>query len=74
MANCVICNNNAQIDNTNIHELKIICSSCGSFSITDVALNLIQINQYPNWRAKLQEWIRLRQDVLVTEGIIKSIF
>jgi len=74
MSKCVVCNNNAQIDNTNIHELKITCPSCGKFSITDVALAIIPKNIYPNWRAKLQEWIRMNQDVLVTESVIKSIF
>lgn len=77
MAKCVICSSEGIIDNSNIHEPKIDCSSCGKFSITDVALNIIPKNVNPNWRAKLQNWIRMNQTdgyVLITTSVIKSIF
>lgn len=77
MAKCIICNSEAHVDDSNIHELKIACSACGKFRITDVALSVIPRDLYPNWRSKLQEWIRFNQDashVLITEARIKSIF
>ncbi len=77
MAKCVICNNEAVVDDTNKHELKIACSSCGKFSITDVALNVIPKNVDPNWQTKLQNWIRMSQSdgyVSISTSIVKSIF
>ena len=77
MVKCVICNSEAVIDNSNIHEPKIACSSRGKFSITDVALNIIPKNVYPNWKTKLQNWIRMNQIdgyALITTSVVKSIF
>jgi transcription elongation factor Elf1 len=77
MAICIICNSEAIIDNKNIHEPKITCSSCGKFSIAETAFNIIPKDVYPDWRSKLQEWIRMNQTadyVLITRSIIKSIF
>lgn len=77
MAKCNICGSEAVIDNTNIHKPKITCTSCGKFSITDVALNIIPKKVDPNWEMKLQNWIRMNQTdgyVLITTSVIKSIF
>lgn len=77
MAKCVICNNEAVIDTSNVHEPKIACSSCGKFSITDVASNIIPKNVDPRWNEKLQNWIRMNQTdgyVPVTTSVVKSIF
>ncbi|GIK23051.1 MAG: hypothetical protein BroJett005_24650 [Ignavibacteriota bacterium] len=77
MAKCVICNSEAVIDNTNVHDPKIACSSCGKFSITDVAVNVIPKNVDPNWNTKLQNWIRMNQIdgyVPITTSVVKSIF
>lgn len=77
MPNCLICNSVATIDNSNIHEPKVTCPSCGKYAISDVAFNVIPKDLYPNWNVKLQDWIRLNQNdgyVLITQTIIKSIF
>lgn len=77
MAKCLICSNEAVIDDTNVHEPKIACSSCGKFSITDVALNVIPKNVDPNWQNKIQNWIRMNQTdgyILITTSTVKSIF
>lgn len=75
MSKCVVCNSNAQVDNvSNIHEFKVICPSCGEFTITETALSIIPKDAYPNWREKLQGWIRSNQGALITELTIKSIF
>jgi len=77
MANCPVCGNSAQIDNSNTHELKITCSQCAKFAITDVALNIIPKDIYPNWSQKLQEYIRMNQSsgfVEITAARIKAIF
>jgi len=77
MAKCVICTSEAIIDNTNIHEPKIACSSCGKFSIAETAFNVIPKDVYPNWQYKLQEWIRMNQTdgyVLITTSVVDSIF
>ena len=77
MTICLICNSKADIDDNNTHEPKIACSSCGKFRITDVALNVIPKNVDPNWRIKIQDWIRMNQTdgyVLITTSVIKTIF
>lgn len=77
MAKCVICENEAVINNTNLHESKISCSSCCKFSITDVAFNIIPKDVDPNWRTKLQNWIGMNQTdgfILITTSVVKSIF
>lgn len=77
MAKCFVCNNEAQIDSTNIHEPNITCPSCGKFSITDVAINIIPKNVDLNWRIKLQNWIKMNQTdgyVGITTSVVKSIF
>jgi hypothetical protein len=77
MAKCIICNSEAKIDDTNPHEFKITCTSCGKFSITDVAVNVIPKNTDPKWISKLQNWIRMNQTegyVFITTSIIRSIF
>lgn len=77
MTNCIICNSEAKIDETNPHEFKITCKFCGKFSITDVALNVIPKNVNKNWSKKIQDWIKMNHTdghVLITTSVIKSIF
>lgn len=77
MCKCIICESDARIDNSNIHEPKITCSSCGQFSITDTAYNIIPKSVDFNWSNKIQNWIRTNQQdgfVLITESVIRTIF
>lgn len=77
MANCPVCGSSAQIDNSNVHELKISCSQCSKFALTDIAFNIIPRDRYPNWSQTLQEYIRMNQTdgfVEITTKVIKSIF
>ncbi len=77
MASCPICNSPAQVDNSNIHNLKIICSRCAKFALTDVAFNIIPKDRYPDWSQTLQEYIQMNQTdeyVEITVGKIKTIF
>jgi hypothetical protein len=77
MAHCPVCGSSAQIDDSNPHELKITCTGCAKFVLTDVALNTIPKDRYPNWQQTLQEFIRMNQTasfVEITDPVIKSIF
>lgn len=77
MADCLICGSPAQIDNSNIHMLKITCTQCAKFAITDIVLNSIPKNRYPNWAQILQEYIRMNQTadyVLIDKRRIDIIF
>lgn len=77
MTSCPICNSPAEIDNSNIHNLKIICSQCAKFALTDVAFNIIPKNTHPDWSHTLQEYIQMNQTkdyVEITVEKIKTIF
>ena len=77
MSNCFICNNEASVNNSNIHEPEYDCSECGNYSITDVAMNTIPKDRYSNWSQMLLKHIKDNQEigrVKITTGTIKSIF
>lgn len=77
MQNCFLCNNSASFDDSNFHEPKIDCSICGKYSITDVAINTIPKDRYPNWPQVLQKYIKENQifgRVAINTGIIHNLF
>ena len=77
MAHCPVCGSTAQIDASNPHELKITCTECAKFALTDVAFNTIPKDLYPDWPQTLQEFIRMNQTdsfVEINDRVIKSIF
>jgi hypothetical protein len=76
MENCPVCGNPAKVDDSNPHNIKITCSQCAKFAITDVAINIIPKQRYPNWSHTLQEYIRMNQTdgfVEISTGKIRTI-
>lgn len=77
MVNCFICNNAANLNNSNIHEPQYDCSVCGEYSITDIAMNTIPRDRYPDWAHRLQRFVQENQvtgRVIITDHSIKSLF
>jgi hypothetical protein len=77
MPNCFICNNEASVNNSNVHEPEYDCSECGEYSITEIAMNIIPKERYPNWSQMLQRFVKENQatgSVVITVDKIKTIF
>jgi hypothetical protein len=75
--NCFICTNPTEGNFANIHALIFYCANCGNYSITDVAMNTIPKQTYPNWQSILRTHISNNQIdgvVFITTDTIKSLF
>ena len=77
MPKCYICDSEAEINNSNIHDVEYDFSECGEYRITDIAMNSIPIDRYPNWSQKLQKFVKENQvtgRVVITVDTIKEVF